>query len=50
MKDRLIPAFRILNMFCVLDLASDGYNPIAALDPSSEDFPDDALFRTLTTR
>lgn len=33
----------ILNPFGVLGLPSDGYNPIAALDPSSDDFPDDAL-------
>lgn len=33
----------ILNPFGVLGMASDGYNPIAALEPSSEDFPDDAL-------
>lgn len=33
----------ILNPFGVLGLASDGYNPIAALDKSSDDFPDDAL-------
>ena len=32
-----------LNPFNVLDLGSDGYNPVAALDPDSDDFPDDAL-------
>jgi type IV secretion system protein VirD4 len=32
----------ILNPFGVLDLPSDGYNPIAALD-TGDDFPDDAL-------
>ena len=33
----------ILNPFRVHDWKSHGYNPIAALDPKSEDFPDDAL-------
>ncbi len=33
----------ILNPFDVLQLKSDGFNPIAALDKSSDDFPDDAL-------
>jgi type IV secretion system protein VirD4 len=32
-----------LNPFDVLNLKSDGFNPIAALDPQSEDFPDDAM-------
>jgi type IV secretion system protein VirD4 len=33
----------IMNPFGVLDLASDGYNPVAALDAKSPDFPDDAF-------
>ncbi len=33
----------ILNPFGVLDLPSHGFNPVAALDTSSEDFPDDAF-------
>jgi type IV secretion system protein VirD4 len=33
----------ILNPFGVLGLASDGFNPVAALDAGSDDFPDDAL-------
>lgn len=33
----------ILNPFDVLDMGSDGFNPVAALDPDSDDFPDDAL-------
>lgn len=33
----------ILNPFEVLGIRSDGFNPVAALDPSSDDFPDDAL-------
>ena len=33
----------ILNPFGVLDLASHGYNPVAALDPASDDFPDEAF-------
>jgi type IV secretion system protein VirD4 len=33
----------ILNPFNVLDLASDGFNPVAALDKDSDDFPDDAF-------
>ena len=33
----------ILNPFDVLGLTSHGYNPIAALDHFSDDFPDDAL-------
>lgn len=32
-----------LNPFDALKLGSDGFNPVAALDPRSEDFPDDAL-------
>ncbi len=32
-----------LNPFDALGLGSDGFNPIAALDPKSDDFPDDAL-------
>jgi len=32
-----------LNPFDVLKLGSDGFNPIAALEPRSEDFPDDAM-------
>ena len=33
----------ILNPFKVLLDRSDGFNPVSALDPASEDFPDDAL-------
>jgi type IV secretion system protein VirD4 len=33
----------ILNPFNVRDLGSNGFNPVAALDPTSEDFPDDAF-------
>ncbi|HEY5225345.1 MAG TPA: type IV secretory system conjugative DNA transfer family protein [Methylovirgula sp.] len=33
----------LLNPFNVLGLGSHGFNPIAALDPGSDDFPDDAL-------
>jgi type IV secretion system protein VirD4 len=33
----------ILNPFGVFGLPSKGFNPIAALDPSSDDFPDDAF-------
>ncbi len=33
----------ILNPFGVLDLPSRGFNPVAALDEASDDFPDDAL-------
>jgi type IV secretion system protein VirD4 len=33
----------ILNPFGVLDVPSDGFNPVAALDQSSDDYPDDAL-------
>lgn len=33
----------ILNPFNVRGLGSNGFNPVAALDPESEDFPDDAL-------
>ena len=33
----------ILNPFGVLGLKSDGFNPVAALDPTSDDFPDDAF-------
>ena len=32
-----------LNPFNALNLGSDGFNPVAALDPASDDFPDDAL-------
>ena len=32
-----------LNPFGVLGLPSHGHNPVAALDPAHEDFPDDAL-------
>lgn len=32
-----------LNPFNVLGLGSDGFNPVAALDDESDDFPDDAL-------
>ncbi|MFL9935423.1 type IV secretory system conjugative DNA transfer family protein [Paraburkholderia sp. RL18-103-BIB-C] len=31
-----------LNPFDALGLGSDGFNPVAALDPTSDDFPDDA--------
>jgi type IV secretion system protein VirD4 len=33
----------ILNPFNVGDMGSNGFNPVAALDPKSEDFPDDAM-------
>ena len=33
----------MLNPFDVLKLGSNGFNPVAALDPKSDDFPDDAL-------
>ena len=33
----------MLNAFDVLELGSHGFNPVAALDPKSDDFPDDAL-------
>ncbi len=33
----------MLNPFDVLGLGSLGFNPVAALDPKSDDFPDDAL-------
>jgi type IV secretion system protein VirD4 len=33
----------MLNPFDVLKLGSHGFNPVAALDPKSDDFPDDAL-------
>ena len=33
----------ILNPFGVLDLPSHGFNPVAALDSDSDDFPDDAF-------
>ena len=33
----------ILNPFGVLDLESHGFNPVAALDDESDDFPDDAF-------
>ena len=32
-----------LNPFDVHGLGSDGFNPVAALDPQSDDFPDDAM-------
>lgn len=32
-----------LNPFDALGLGSDGYNPVAALDPDSDEFPDDAM-------
>jgi type IV secretion system protein VirD4 len=32
-----------LNPFDALSLGSDGFNPVAALDSTSDDFPDDAL-------
>jgi len=32
-----------LNPFDVLKLGSDGFNPLAALEPKDEDFPDDAM-------
>lgn len=32
-----------LNPFDALRLGSDGFNPVAALEPESDDFPDDAL-------
>jgi type IV secretion system protein VirD4 len=37
------PGAVMLNPFDSFGLASDGHNPVAALDPSSEDFPDDAF-------
>jgi type IV secretion system protein VirD4 len=33
----------LLNPFNVGKLGSNGFNPVAALDPQSDDFPDDAL-------
>ena len=33
----------MLNPFDALRLGSNGFNPVAALDPKSDDFPDDAL-------
>jgi len=33
----------ILDPFNASGLESDGYNPVAALDPSDDDFPDDAM-------
>jgi type IV secretion system protein VirD4 len=33
----------ILNPFGVLGLPSNGFNPVAALEPDSDDFPDDAF-------
>jgi type IV secretion system protein VirD4 len=33
----------MLNPFDLLRLGSHGFNPVAALDPKSDDFPDDAL-------
>lgn len=33
----------MLNPFDALSLGSHGFNPVAALDPASDDFPDDAL-------
>jgi len=33
----------MLNPFDVLGLGTHGFNPVAALDPKSDDFPDDAL-------
>jgi type IV secretion system protein VirD4 len=33
----------VLNPFNALGLGSQGFNPVAALDPKSDDFPDDAL-------
>ena len=33
----------LLNPFNVRELGSNGFNPIGALDPKSDDFPDDAL-------
>lgn len=33
----------ILNPFNVGGLGSNGFNPVAALDPKSDDFPDDAM-------
>jgi type IV secretion system protein VirD4 len=33
----------LLNPFNALRLPSHGFNPVAALDPDSDDFPDDAL-------
>lgn len=33
----------LLNPFNALSLGSNGFNPVAALDPASDDFPDDAL-------
>ncbi len=33
----------MLNPFDALGLGSQGFNPVAALDPASDDFPDDAL-------
>jgi len=32
-----------LNPFNAFDLGSDGFNPVAALQPKGEDFPDDAM-------
>lgn len=37
------PGAVILNPFDTFGLASHGHNPVAALDPASDDFPDDAL-------
>jgi type IV secretion system protein VirD4 len=37
------PGAIMLNPFDSFGLVSDGHNPVAALDPSSEDFPDDAF-------
>ncbi len=33
----------LLNPFDVVEMGSNGFNPVAALDPKSDDFPDDAL-------
>lgn len=33
----------LLNPFNALNIGSHGFNPVAALDPTSDDFPDDAL-------
>jgi type IV secretion system protein VirD4 len=33
----------VLNPFGEFGIPSDGFNPIAALDPGSQDFPDDAM-------
>ena len=43
MRRRTTTNSLFLNPFDVGGMGSNGFNPVAALDPKSEDFPDDAM-------